>query len=60
MYYAMECTYCGHRWEEYLYSPYQSDGQCPRCRDRKIRVVGELTKRDVFGYSWRPPKRISR
>lgn len=49
--YSLECTYCGHNWEEnkLFYAP-----SCPRCRDKKIKIK-EITSKKIDYYEGSPP-----
>lgn len=51
------CNYCGHKWDEYLYSIEAAENsRCPECKDTH---PVEWTKKDVYGYEYEP-KRQSR
>jgi len=49
--YSLECTYCGHNWEEakLFYAP-----SCSRCGDKKIKVK-ELASKKIDYYEGCPP-----
>jgi len=51
--YDIECSYCGHRWEEVVWS--FDDKECRKCNDKNLRAR-ELENKDVYGYNSDKPK----
>jgi hypothetical protein len=59
MNFALECTYCGHKWTKALYSKHTVVAEkCPKCRDSKIKVKDlSVAKVDYYeGSPSFPPK----
>lgn len=51
----VECLYCGHEFEEYLYTIDQAEYlTCKVCKDKHLRVIGDKRddNRDPFGYNY--------
>jgi hypothetical protein len=52
---ALECLYCGHKWEKNAYNAISLESErCPRCKDSNLKVK-ELSKSKVDYYVGCPP-----
>lgn len=55
----LTCNYCGHIWDEYVYTQEQVEGlSCAKCKDKNLKVLSEQTNYDTdpFGYEKTEPK----
>lgn len=59
MKFELTCTYCGHVWNEDVYSEYSLNGKkCVKCQDKKIKVKN-LTASKVNYYEGAPEFPVS-
>lgn len=62
MYFSIECTYCGKRWEQSFYlKDSLKELRCPDCKDKNLKVKEKKeNENDPFGYNHKEKKRVNK
>lgn len=50
---SCECTYCGHRFQMYLYAE-DTEVKCQKCQDKNVKITKRSEKNNCFGYDDKP------